>query len=134
MRREREARQLTRAVRAVQALAPALISLTLAACGTHEPQLVSGGDDKRGREFIDRYGCGTCHVVPGIGRAQGQVGPPLTGIAHRSYVGGRLPNTPDNIVLFIRHPQQVVPGSAMPDLGVSEPEARDMAAYLYTLK
>jgi cytochrome c len=139
MQRAREARKVTLAVRAVQALAivvvPALMSLTLAACGMHEPQvLVSGGDDKRGREFIDRYGCGTCHVVPGIGRAQGLVGPPLDGIAHRSYVGGRLPNTPDNIVLFIRHPQQVVPGSAMPDLGVSEPEARDMAAYLYTLK
>jgi cytochrome c len=126
----------TRRARAVVApVVLALIGVALGACGTHEPQvLVSGGDERRGREFIDRYGCGTCHVVPGIGRAQGQVGPPLAGIARRSYVGGRLPNTPDNVVLFIRHPQQVVAGSAMPDLGVSEPEARDMAAYLYTLK
>jgi cytochrome c2 len=112
-----------------------LLSLAFSACHTQEPQVrVSGGDERRGREFIDRYGCGTCHVVPGIGRAQGQVGPPLAGIARRSYVGGRLPNTPDNIAFFIRQPQKVSPGSAMPDLGVSEPEARDMAAYLYTLK
>jgi cytochrome c len=126
----------TRRARAVVApVMLALMSVALGACGTQEPQvLVPGGDERRGREFIDRYGCGTCHVVPGIGRAQGQVGPPLAAMARRSYVGGRLPNTPDNVVLFIRHPQQVVAGSAMPDLGVSEPEARDMAAYLYTLK
>jgi cytochrome c len=113
----------------------ALMSLALSACDRQAPQvLVPGGDQARGREFIDRHGCGTCHVVPGIARARGQVGPPLDAIATRSYIGGRLPNTPDNMVLFIREPQKINPGSAMPDLGVSEPEARDMTAYLYTLK
>jgi cytochrome c len=114
----------------------ALMSLALGACARHEPPqvLVPGGDERRGRELIDRYGCATCHVVPGIGSARGQVGPPLGGVAQRSYIGGTLPNTPGNMVLFIRHPQKVRPGSAMPDLGVSEPEARDVAAYLYTLK
>ncbi|MDB5867354.1 MAG: di-heme cytochrome c [Betaproteobacteria bacterium] len=117
------------------ALMLALMSLALGACARHERQvLLPGGDDRRGRELIDRYGCGTCHVVPGTGSARGQVGPPLDGIAHRSYIGGTLPNTPDNMVLFIRQPQKVRPGSAMPDLGIPEHEARDVAAYLYTLK
>jgi cytochrome c2 len=106
-----------------------------AGCGERSPTVaVTGGDDRRGREFMDRYGCGSCHVIPGIARARGHVGPPLDGIAQRSYLGGVLPNTPDNMIMWIRYPQKVDPRTAMPDLGVSDPEARDMAAYLYTLR
>ena len=76
----------------------------------------------------------SCHTIPAVTQARGQVGPPLAGIARRAYLGGILPNTPENMVLWLRHPQKVDPKSAMPDLGVSEPEARDMAAYLYTLR
>ena len=94
----------------------------------------AGGDPRRGLEFIQRYGCGSCHVIPKVEHTRGQVGPPLEGIAKRSYLGGVLPNTPENMMLWIRHPQKVDPRTAMPDLGVSEPEARDMTAYLYTLR
>jgi cytochrome c len=113
----------------------ALLCLALAGCGNETAQVqVAGGDHKRGREFLERYGCGSCHLVPGIASARGQVGPPLDGIGRRSYLGGVLPNTPDNMVAWIRHPQKFEPDTAMPDLGVSEPEARDMTAYLYTIR
>ena len=112
-----------------------LACAALAACDESSPQPpVAGGDDARGREFVERYGCGSCHVVPGIPSARGQVGPPLDSIARRSYLGGVLPNTAQNMIAWIRHPQKYAPKTAMPDLGVSEPEARDMTAYLYTLR
>jgi cytochrome c len=95
---------------------------------------MTGGDSQRGLESIRRYGCASCHEIPGVTQARGQVGPPLAAIARRAYLGGVLPNTPDNMVLWIRHPQKVEPRTAMPALGVSESEARDMSAYLYTLR
>ena len=61
------------------------------------------------------------------------VGPPLGNLSDRSIIGGRLPNTPDNLSHWIQDPQGVDPGNAMPDLGVSAGDARDMAAYLYSL-
>jgi cytochrome c2 len=94
---------------------------------------VPDGDSQRGQQLIPQYGCGACHTIAGIEGAHGQVGPPLTGIADRAYIAGMLTNTPDNLVTWIMHPQQVVPGNAMPELGVSERDARDIAAYLYTL-
>jgi cytochrome c1 len=45
-----------------------------------------------------------------------------------------LRNTPDNLTRWVRNPQQIVPGNAMPDMGLSEAEARDVTAYLYTLR
>lgn len=95
---------------------------------------LTGGEPARGRELIASYGCGTCHTVPGVEQATGTVGPPLAGVAGRSYLAGRLPNTPENMTLWVRHPQEVEPGSAMPDVGVTEEDARHIAAYLYTLR
>lgn len=97
-------------------------------------QTVPGGDPQSGRAVIAAYGCGTCHTIPGVAGADATVGPPLIGLAKRSYIAGKLPNTPDNLVLWIQYPQEIDPGVAMPDLGVSEPAARDIAAYLYTLE
>ena len=96
-------------------------------------KVVPGGDVDRGRQLIPQYGCGACHAIPGIDGAKGQVGPPLNGIADRAYLAGVLSNTPENMVTWIMHPQQIAPGSAMLELGVSERDARDIAAYLYTL-
>ncbi len=62
------------------------------------------------------------------------VGPPLNQFALRAYIAGQLPNQPDNLMRWLQDPQQVEPGTAMPDLGVSPAVARDMAAYLYTLR
>jgi cytochrome c2 len=42
-----------------------------------------------------------------------------------------LRNTPVNLVQWVVDPQRFLAGSAMPVTGISEPEARDVAAYLY---
>ena len=101
---------------------------------TRQAEQVSGGNAKVGRHLIYSYGCGSCHVIPGIAEAKGTVGPPLQGFASRIYIAGSSVNTPENLFRWITKPQQVVPGSAMPDLGVSERQAHDIAAYLYTLQ
>ena len=94
---------------------------------------VAGGDARRGHAYVAQYGCGTCHVIPGVEGAEGLVGAPLTRFATRRYVAGALLNTPDNLVLWLLDPQAVEPGTTMPALGIPEPHARDIAAYLYTL-
>jgi|SRR5690349_10744511 len=92
------------------------------------------GEPSRGRAALARYGCGACHTVPGVDNATGLVGPPLSNIADRMILAGQLPNTPDNMILWIRQPQQVESNTMMPNLQVTERDARDMAAYLYTLR
>jgi len=83
---------------------------------------------------ITQFGCAACHTIPGIKGAKGNIGPPLIRFGDRTYVAGMLRNTPPNLVRWIREPQAVVPGNAMPNMGVSEADARDIAAYLYTLR
>lgn len=94
---------------------------------------ITGGDPRAGQEAVLRYGCGSCHTIPGITRARGLVGPPLSGFGSRVYVAGVLANTPDNLVHWIQDPPSVSPRTAMPKLGVTDQDARDIAAYLYTL-
>jgi cytochrome c len=99
------------------------------------PGDVPGGRPEQGRLAMrQQYGCGACHVIPGVEGATGLVGPPLTHWSGRVYIAGNLANTPDNLVRWIRDPQGVEPGTAMPNLGVTEADARDIAAYLYTLR
>jgi cytochrome c1 len=95
---------------------------------------MTGGDPLRGRENIRGYGCTSCHTIPGIPEAEAQVGPPLTSIASRSYIAGVVTNTPENMVRWIRDPRAVDSLTVMPNLGVTDSDARDIAAYLYTLK
>jgi cytochrome c1 len=97
-------------------------------------RLLTGGTKDRGHQVILMKNCGSCHTIPGIRGARGQVGPPLTLFAERSYIAGELPNTPDNVVKWVRSPQSVEPKTAMPNLGLSDQQARDVAAYLYTLR
>jgi cytochrome c1 len=95
---------------------------------------VSGGDARRGEDVIEQYGCGTCHTIPGVQNAKGLVGPPLLWWSRRTFIAGELPNTPENLVRWVRAPQSVEPHTAMPSLGLSDQQARDVAAYLYTLR
>ncbi|HJQ62879.1 MAG TPA: c-type cytochrome [Burkholderiales bacterium] len=88
----------------------------------------------RGRIALQQYACAGCHRIPGVTGHEARVGPPLAGIASRTTLGGVLPNSPDNLVRWIREPQQHSPLTAMPDLRVTERDARDIAAYLATLK
>jgi cytochrome c oxidase assembly factor CtaG/cytochrome c2 len=97
-------------------------------------QTVPGGDVTRGKRAIENYGCGSCHVGPGIRTAVGAVGPPLTAFGRRSFIAGALPNTVGSLIPWIENPQSIEPGRAMPNLGVTDQDARDIAAYLYTLR
>jgi mono/diheme cytochrome c family protein len=90
-------------------------------------------DPRRGTHAINQYACVTCHVIPGIVGASQPVGPSLEKIASRSLIAGMLPNRFENMVRWLQAPQKLKPGSAMPDLGLSERDARDIAAYLETL-
>lgn len=91
-----------------------------------------GGDPSRGEAMFIQYGCGACHRLAHVRKASGVVGPSLDGIAVREMIAGKLNNSPDNLELWIRDPQAVSPGTAMPDLGVGKGDARDIAAFLYT--
>src|SRR5581483_9499211 len=94
---------------------------------------MTGGDFQRGKAAISNFGCGSCHTIPGIAGAEGRVGPPLQGIAGRMYIGGVLTNTPENLMRWIRDPKKIDEKTAMPVIGISESDAKDIAAYLYTL-
>lgn len=119
-------------------LAAALVaSSVIAGCDDETERsaaAMTGGDPDRGRSLINQYGCGSCHVVPGIHGADGLVGPPLTSMAERSYVGGVIKNTPDNMIRWIQDPPGVDPMTAMPNLHVTPVDARDLAGFLYTLR
>jgi cytochrome c2 len=107
-----------------------LISL-LPACSEKSIPFDELGDVEQGRELLWQYGCGACHEIPGVRGAHGNLGPPLENMAQQVYIAGVLPNTPENLIHWIRAPQKVDPLTAMPDLAVTEAQARDMAAYLY---
>ena len=98
---------------------------------THPDWPLGDADAVRGREVVEQYGCGACHVIPGIRNATGRVGPKLEDFVHQMYIAGVLTNTPENLVQWLRHPRQVNPLTAMPDLSVTDRDANDMVAYLY---
>jgi putative membrane protein len=124
----------------VTALMVMLAGLTLAGCKRSTAMTpaaatqITGGVPHRGALAIRQYGCGTCHTIAGIPGARATVGPALAGISGRPYIAGVLTNTPTNLIRWIHHPQQVDPLTVMPDVGLTEPAARDIASYLYTLK
>lgn len=119
-------------------LALATACLVIAGCahGQSPPgfSISEGGNAQNGKALIVSKGCGACHVIPGVRGARGLVGPPLFFFGRRAIIAGELPNTPDNLVRWIKDPKTVEPGTAMPDLGLNDQQARDVAAYLYTLQ
>jgi cytochrome c2 len=113
-----------------------ILAAAATACANRDGQVRrwTGGDPYRGKEGARRYGCSSCHSIPGVRGADGLVGPPLDHIASRAYVAGRLPNNPENLMRFIAHPHGVERETAMPEMGIPDQDVRDIAAYLYTLK
>ena len=97
------------------------------------PQSVAGADAGRGRKVVERVACGACHVIPGVPWPQGRVGPSLDGFARQALVAGRFPNEPDILARFVRDAPSLAPQTGMPAMPITEQEARDVAAYLYTL-
>jgi putative membrane protein len=97
-------------------------------------EVVPGGDVARGRTLVGEYGCTACHVTPGVNAPEAYVGPPLDKWARRAFIAGNLANTPDNLTLWLQNPELIEPGTAMPNLFVTEQDARDMTAYLFSLR
>jgi cytochrome c2 len=114
---------------------PVLISLAAALAGCHQPpasEPLTGGNPRVGEKLIESFGCAACHEIKGVPQGQSQVGPSLKDIRKSSYVAGVLPNSAGNLMKWIQHPQAINPRTAMPELGVTEAQARDIAAYLYS--
>src|SRR5438270_4403429 len=99
-----------------------VLAITLLRCAHRNEVVVAeevtGGNVNRGERLIYSYNCGSCHLIPGIAEAKGTVGPPLGEFANRIYISGLLQNTPGNLVRWIKDPQQVETGTAMPKLGI----------------
>jgi putative membrane protein len=126
-----------RSRRLVPVLLAALAAAVSVGCGNNYERVareLTGGEPTRGPQAIRKYGCDTCHVIPGVLTADATVGPPLTQIAQRAYLAGRIDNTPENMIKWIRHPHSVDEKTLMPEMGVSVQDGRDIAAYLYTLR
>lgn len=121
-------RRLTTALSAVAAAA--LLAAAAGCGGTSSASATPGNSAAQGKQLIETFGCGACHTISGVQGADGKVGPSLDGIAERRYIAGRLPNSPQNLARWIGSPQEIDPGTVMPDLGVGPWPARDIAAYL----
>jgi mono/diheme cytochrome c family protein/cytochrome c551/c552 len=94
-----------------------------------------------GRDFAEplpvvmrQYACDSCHRIQGVVGPVTHVGPPLEQWSRRKYIAGVLPNTRENLVLWIRDPASISPATMMPNLGVSEQLAEAMAAFLMSQK
>ena len=117
----------------------ALLALAASACTQagvspdEAAQLTRGGNAERGKVWMQEYGCGGCHEIPGIPGARGRVGPPLGEVTTRLFIAGATPNQPNNLIAWIRDPPAVDSSTAMPNVGLNRDQARDVAAYLYTL-
>jgi cytochrome c len=119
----------------VPAVFATLLAAALAAgCGGQEAITAIPGDPKAGRAALERYQCGACHASPGVAGATGLVGPPLSGYSKRVYLAGKFPQEPALLAKWIQDAPSLAPQTAMPNVGVSAGEARDMAAYLYQLR
>jgi cytochrome c2 len=112
--------------------------VALAACHRQEKTTMlvktGSGDAQRGKQAINKYGCTACHDIPGVSGPQGSVGPPLTKMGSRSYIAGKFQNTPETMIQWLQNPQGMDPQNAMPNLGVTPADARDITAYLESLQ
>ena len=110
-------------------LSTSLAAALLCGCGA-----APDAGAERGRQLLAQYQCGSCHVIPDVPASRGRIGPPLERFGLRSYISGEIPNRPDTLARWIEEPAALLPGTLMPDMGASEADARDMAAYLWSLR
>lgn len=108
----------------------------LAGCDNNQAAttLNFSGDANRGKTLIAEYGCGNCHLIPKVAGADGNVGPPLLHLANRVYIAGYLRNSPENMSVWLQDPQRILPGNAMPTMGISRKDSHDITAFLYSLE
>jgi mono/diheme cytochrome c family protein len=116
------------------AVGRALTSVALATVAGCDAPASDVGDARVGRAIIAEQACGACHRIPGVSQADGKAAPPLDHFASQPTIAGVLPNKPAELVRFLQEPESVVKGGAMPNMALTETQARQIAAYLYTLK
>lgn len=97
------------------------------------PRVLAGTDPSNGLELIRTHGCAACHSIPGVAWPQGRTGGSLAGVGARPLIAGRLPNQPEIMTAFVRDAPSLLPDGGMPSMPLTEAQARDVAAYLYTL-
>jgi mono/diheme cytochrome c family protein len=122
-------------MRTRESIAVSFVALILQGCSSpaeYEPS-VANANPKAGRELIAAFECGACHVIPGVPGAWGRVGPELKSYKENVYVAGRYPNTPEVLIRFVRDAPSMSPNTAMPAIEMTDVQARDIAAYLYSL-
>ena len=111
-----------------------LIAALVACSDKSKPvRQIPGADPDRGLALMEQAGCGACHVIPGLDWPRGVVGGSLAGFGQRPLIAGRLPNQPAMLVAWLQDPPSLSPETAMPPSGLSQAQARDVAAYLYNL-
>jgi mono/diheme cytochrome c family protein/cytochrome c2 len=91
----------------------------------------STDEEERGEIVLRQYACHACHRIECVVGPDAKVGPPLENWPTRRYIAGTIPNTRDNLVRWIADPAAISPGTLMPDLGVTEAHAREMADFLF---
>jgi cytochrome c len=114
------------------------VAIVIAAWSTRENwdrdvDPIAAARSGHGKELVVHYGCTSCHALP-VAAPKGMVGPPLTHIGSQSYIAGTFPNHEIWMTLWIENPQNLKPGTAMPNLNIGERDARDIATYLATLR
>ena len=114
----------------------AVLAAALTGCGggVNDPIEAVPGNPQAGRAALERYQCGACHSIPGVAGANGLVGPPLAEYRQRVYIAGKFPKEPALLAKWIQDAPALAPQTAMPNVGVTEGDARDIAAYLYQLR
>lgn len=95
------------------------------------PGAAQGDQYAAGEKLFTAKGCVACHSLYAVNAPKGMVGPNLANVGARSYIAaGMLKNTDENLAHWIRDPQGLKKGVLMPNLGVSEPDSRALAAFL----
>ncbi|MBI4213871.1 MAG: c-type cytochrome [Chloroflexi bacterium] len=91
------------------------------------------GSPERGRTTFVEKGCVTCHTLQGVPSATGVLGPNLTNVSLRpTLTEASFPNTPDQMARWLMNPPAMKPGTIMPNLGLTDQQAQDLVALLYS--
>ncbi len=91
-------------------------------------------ETQAGQRVFMTSACNMCHAISGTD-AQGTVGPDLSHFGSRRWLAaGALPNTPQNLRLWLENPQRVKPGNHMPIVQLEPRELDALVAYVGSLR
>lgn len=92
----------------------------------------AGGNAERGKLLFESVGCQACHVVGEMTKVRETRGTSYDIAPELSRVGSKV--SPDWMYDWIRNPRHYNPTTKMPSLRLSDAEAKDIVAFLMTLK